>query len=114
MNQPRIDSLRAQCGGPRDGALLRFSLGNVLLEEGQWQAARAELERAIAFDPHYSAAWKLLGKARAAAGDDRLAAQAWREGIRVASARGDQQAAKEMTVFLRRIERNSGSGDGTT
>lgn len=113
MNQARIDSLRAQCKGPRDGALLRFSLGSALLEEGHWQAAQAELERAVAFDPHYSAAWKLLGKARAAAGDDALAARAWREGIRVASARGDQQAAKEMTVFLRRIERDSSRVDGS-
>jgi predicted Zn-dependent protease len=113
MSLSRIDGLRAQCDGPRDGALLRFSLGSALLEEGQWQAARAELERAIAFDPRYSAAWKLLGKARAAAGEDMLAAQAWREGIRVASARGDQQAAKEMTVFLRRIERNNDPVDGS-
>jgi Tfp pilus assembly protein PilF len=98
-------ALRAQCGGPRDGALLRFSLGNALLEGGDVGAARAELQRAIEFDPRYSAAWKALGKACLALHDQDGAADAWRQGIAVASERGDQQAAKEMTVFLKRLAR---------
>jgi predicted Zn-dependent protease len=103
MNAALLASLRAQCGGPRDGALLRFSLGNALLGEGQATEAVAELRRAVAFDPAYSAAWKLLGKACLAAGDTADAAAAWRQGIAVAVARGDKQAEKEMTVFLRRL-----------
>jgi predicted Zn-dependent protease len=100
-----IASLRAQCGGPRDGALLRFSLGNALLGHGDPAAAIPELRQAVSFDPHYSAAWKLLGKACLASGDRDAAAEAWREGIAVASAHGDKQAEKEMTVFLRRLQR---------
>jgi predicted Zn-dependent protease len=103
VNASRIASLRAQCGGPRDGALLRFSLGSALLEAGQPEEARIELQQALAADPHYSAAWKLLGKACLTAGDNEAAAAAWREGTAVASERGDQQAAKEMTVFLKRL-----------
>jgi hypothetical protein len=34
---------------------------------------------------------------------------AYRRGIEVAQARGDLQAAKEMTVFARRIEKASGA-----
>lgn len=105
MNAGRIAALRAQCGGPRDGALLRFSLGSALLDAGEAGDARVELEQALAFDSRYSAAWKLLGKACVALGDDAAATDAWRHGIAVAEARGDQQAAKEMTVFLRRLER---------
>lgn len=105
MNAERIAALRAQCGGPRDGALLRFSLGSALLDAGDAGDARVELEQALAFDSRYSAAWKLLGKACLAQGDDAAAADAWRRGISVAEARGDQQAAKEMAVFLRRLER---------
>lgn len=104
MNTSLIDSLRAQCGGPRDGALLRFSLGNALLNADDHAAAAAEFRRAVSFDPAYSAAWKLLGKACLAMQDEADAADAWRQGIAVARQRGDKQAEKEMTVFLRRIE----------
>jgi predicted Zn-dependent protease len=106
MNAGLIASLRAQCNGPRDGALLRFSLGNALLEQGEHAAAIDELRRAVAFDADYSAAWKLLGKACLACGDHGGAAEAWRRGIAVAQKRGDKQAEKEMTVFLNRLQRN--------
>ena len=100
-----IDSLRQQCGGPRDGALLRFSLGNALLGGNDAAAAIEELQRALVFDPTYSAAWKLLGKACLEAGQPEAAADAWRQGIAAAGRRGDKQAEKEMTVFLRRLDK---------
>ena len=100
-----IASLRNQCGGPRDGALLRYALGNALLEAGDAAAAAVEFRHALRFDPHYSAAWKLLGKACLALDDRAGAADAWRQGIAVAQGRGDKQAEKEMAVFLRRLER---------
>ncbi|WP_114240203.1 hypothetical protein [Dyella sp. C9] len=103
MNAALIANLRAQCGGPRDGALLRFSLGNALLAAGDATAAAVELRRAVVFDGGYSAAWKLLGKACLALDDRPGAADAWRQGIAAAQARGDKQAEKEMTVFLRRL-----------
>lgn len=101
-----IDNLRRQCDGPRDGALLRYALGNALLGEGDAAAAIIQLERTLAFDPAYSAAWKLLGKACLDAGRSDAAADAWRRGIAAASHRGDKQAEKEMTVFLRRLEKH--------
>jgi predicted Zn-dependent protease len=105
MNAALISSLRNQCNGPRDGALLRFSLGGALLGEGAAAEAIDELRRALAFDPTYSAAWKLLGKACLEAGQTQAAAEAWRNGIAAAAQRGDKQAEKEMTVFLRRLEK---------
>lgn len=105
MNATLIASLRQQCGGPRDGALLRFSLGNALLGDGDATAAVDELRRALVFDPTYSAAWKLLGKACLQANQSQAAADAWRSGIAAAAQRGDKQAEKEMTVFLRRLEK---------
>jgi len=105
MNEALIANLRAQCGGPRDGALLRFSLGNALLAAGDGEGAMAELRRAVGFDASYSAAWKLLGKACLAVEDQAGAAEAWRQGISAAQARGDKQAEKEMAVFLRRLEK---------
>lgn len=104
----RIASLRSQCDGPRDGALLRYALAGALLEANDPAAAIAECRHALRFDPRYSAAWKLLGKACLAAGNHASAAEAWQQGIAVARERGDEQAAKEMTVFLRRLERAGG------
>lgn len=101
----RIEALRAQLGGPRDGALLRYSLGAALLEAGKAAEAIMHLRAAVEFDANYSAAWKLLGKACLQTGDATAAADAWRRGLAVAEARGDVQAAKEMRVFLKRLER---------
>jgi Tfp pilus assembly protein PilF len=105
MNGPSIDRLRAQCGGPRDGALLRFALGQALAAAGASAEAAAELERALEFDPQYSAAWRALGQARLAAGEVEAAAGAFERGIATAQRRGDQQAAREMQVFLARIRK---------
>ncbi|HVX03783.1 MAG TPA: tetratricopeptide repeat protein [Rhodanobacteraceae bacterium] len=101
----RIEALRAQLDGPRDGALLRYSLGTALLDAGDTSGAITQLRAAIGFDDGYSAAWKQLGQACLRAGDAQAAADAWQRGIAVAEAHGDVQAAKEMRVFLRRIER---------
>lgn len=99
-----ITSLRAQLA-KRDGALLRFSLGRALLEAGDAAAAAPELAEAVRFDPNYSAAWKLLGRAYAESARRDEAIAAYTRGIEVASARGDVQAAKEMRVFLKRLDR---------
>lgn len=107
MNADLIERLRQQLDGPRDGALLRFSLGQALLTEGATQEAAEQLRRATGYDPAYSAAWKLLGKAELALGHAEAAATAWRQGIAAATQRGDKQAEKEMQVFLRRLERGA-------
>lgn len=102
-----ITSLRKQCDGPRDGALLRFSLGSALLGENEFAPAIIELRKSLAFDPLYSAAWKLLGKALLASGEAPAAAQAWQDGMAAANQRGDKQAEKEMHVFLRRLQKST-------
>jgi predicted Zn-dependent protease len=100
-----IARLRAMVGGPRDGALLRVSLATALLAAGDMAAALVELRQAVMFDPDYSAGWKLLGKTLADSGDAAGAIDAYRNGIAAASKRGDKQAQKEMTVYLKRLEK---------
>jgi predicted Zn-dependent protease len=100
-----IDTLLGLLNGPRDGALLRFSLGNELLKADRPIDAAEHLREAVARDPKYSAAWKVLGKALLDAGEPANALAAYRQGITVAELRGDIQAAKEMKVFARRIEK---------
>jgi len=90
--------------GPRDGALLRYSLGNEWLKAGDAAQAVAHLREAVARDANFSAAWKLLGKALAESGQTAAALAAYEQGIVVAEARGDVQAAKEMSVFAKRLK----------
>ncbi len=99
-----IENLESMLAAGRDDALLRFSLGNAYLEEQPARAAE-HLARAVELDPGYSAAWKVYGKALTAAGRDDDAAKAYQKGIEAATRNGDIQAAKEMSVFLRRLER---------
>lgn len=91
----------------KDSALLRFSLGMHYLKAGENARAAEHLRRAVEQDADYSAAWKLLGKALAESGDAAGAMSAYRNGIEAAGRRGDKQAAKEMTVFLRRLEKDA-------
>jgi len=94
----------------QDNALLRFGLGQALLAEGRAALAVPHLEAAVGHDPNYSAAWKLLGRARMDADDADGAVSAWERGIAAADARGDKQAAREMRVFLRRASKPGRDG----
>lgn len=99
-----VDNLERLLAKGMDSAVLRVSLGSAYLADDPALAA-THFERALALDAAYSAAWKLLGKARAAQGDTGGAADAWRRGIEVAEGRGDVQAVREMQVFLKRVSR---------
>jgi predicted Zn-dependent protease len=107
---PAITNLERLLAAGKETALLRFSLGNEYLKAADPHTAVTHLQRTVELDPGYSAAWKLLGKALAESGQRAEALAAYRRGIDVANARGDQQAAKEMSVFARRLERESNSG----
>lgn len=102
-----LEALERMLAAGKDSPMLRFSLGNEHLRAGDAAAAASQLEHAVSQDPGYSAAWKALGKAREAAGDRAGAMAAWEQGITVATARGDQQAAREMGVFLKRLSREN-------
>ena len=100
-----IDRFEQLLASGKDNALLRFSLGAEYLKAGEAARAAQHLRAAVAQDAGYSAAWKLLGKALEAGGERAQAADAWRNGITQAEAKGDKQAAREMGVFLRRLEK---------
>jgi len=101
----RIESLEKLLDGPRDGALLRFSLGNEYLKAGKLEEAEKCFRTAVDRDSGFSAAWKALGKTLVETGKTHEALAVYQQGIAVASARGDMQAIKEMQVFVRRLEK---------
>ena len=102
---PALTVFERMLASGKDNALLRYSLGNEHLKIGEFDVAADHLARAVAFDAQYTAAWKLLGKALAAAKRRDEAIAAYRSGIDVAKRKGDRQAEKEMAVFLRRLEK---------
>lgn len=100
-----MERLKAMLDAGTDNAMIRYSLGKLCLETGRTADAVEHLAAAITHDVDYSAAWKLYGKALVEDGQPEAAADAYRRGIQVAEARRDVQAAREMQVFLRRLER---------
>ena len=107
MPSTAIASLEKLLGTPRDGALLRYSLGIEYLKSENAAKAAGYLRDAVIKDPGYSAAWRALGKALEAAAQPAEALAAYRSGIAAAQKKGDRQAEKEMTVFARRIEKRT-------
>ena len=87
--------------------MLRLTLGTEYLKRKDPGSAIRHLERAVALDPQYSAAWQQLGRAFEQAVRPVEAASAWRHGVEAAERRGDAQAAKVMRVWLRRLERRA-------
>ena len=108
MTQELIANLEALLAKGNDSPTLRFALATRYLATGDAAAAARHASGALALDADYSAAWKLLGQAQAAEGDTDAAAASYRCGIEVAQRRGDRQAAKEMGVFLKRLEKSAG------
>ena len=100
-----ISQLEKLLGTPRDGALLRYSLGLEHAKAGDHARAIEYLRDAVTRDPLYSAAWKMLGKSLVENQQPEEALAAYRQGIEAAKRKGDRQAEKEMTVFARRLEK---------
>lgn len=114
MGHDLIANLEALLAKGGESSVLRLALASRYLDAGDAAAAVTHAEAAVRLDPDYSAAWKALGRALTAAGRSADAQAAYERGIAIAERRGDQQAAKEMRVFLKRLQRSAGApkGDG--
>ena len=94
MTSPLLANLEKLLATGKETALLRFSLGNEYLKAGQPAAAAGHLQRAVELDQEYSAAWKLLGKALAEAGQSSEALTAYRTRHRGRAAQGRQASGQ--------------------
>lgn len=103
-----IGNLESMLAGGQDNALLRYTLGVHYLKSGEPQRAVDHLGKAVSMDPAYSVAWKMYGKALVAVNDLAGARVAYTQGIEVAGKKGDVQAAREMQVFLKRLQKQLG------
>ncbi|TJZ72996.1 tetratricopeptide repeat protein [Chitiniphilus eburneus] len=114
MHTTQIAAFTRMLAEGRDNALLRFGLGQALLADGQPAAAIEHLRAAVTHDPNYSAAYKLLGRALVEDGNRDAARDVFGTGIAVAEQRGDVQAAREMKVFLKRLDKLDASAPPPT
>ncbi len=111
MPQDLLANLEALLAKGGDGAALRLALASRYLDAGDAANAVRHAEAAVRLDPEYSAAWKALGRALTAAGRNADALATYERGTKVAERRGDQQAAKEMRVFSKRLQRAVGKDE---
>lgn len=101
-----IENFEKMLAGGQDSALLRYSLGTAYQKAGNLDSALEHLASAVEQDPGYSAAWKAYGKLLVETERLDEAVSAFETGIGVADKKGDIQAAKEMRVFLKRINKS--------
>ena len=99
------ERLEALLATGKETALLRYTLGKAALDSEQPAAALLHLQRATALNPQYSVAWKLLGRVHLALDDSDAARQAWTQGLACAQTNGDAQVVKELSVFLKRLDK---------
>lgn len=98
-----IDALEDMLARGKDSAMLRLTLAQAYERDRDYGRAVLHLERALEQDPHYSAAWKLLGKVQLAQGQPDLARATWKRGLAVALERKDMQVVRELEVFLKKL-----------
>lgn len=99
----QINTFEAMLARGQDSEMLRYTLGNAYLGDQRYQDAILHLQKAVELKADYSAAWRQLGRALAAAERLTEAVAAFDQGEIVAEANGDKQAAKEINVFRKRV-----------
>jgi tetratricopeptide (TPR) repeat protein len=98
--QERIAQFRKMAHDDPDNELGHFRLGQLLMEDGQYEDAARSLRRTVEVNPHFSKAYQLLGSSLQKLGRRDEALRAWREGYGVAEARGDRVPRDEMARLL--------------
>ncbi len=100
-----INNLESLLAKQPNNALLHYSLGLEYLNQRHARQAIEHLSTAVKLAPDHSASWKTYGKALTANGEARRAVEIYKKGIAVATEKGDRQAAREMRVFLTRVQK---------
>jgi len=88
----------------QDDSLGNFGMGGLCLETGRFDAAIEHLEKAIAVDREYSAAYLTLGRAWEGKNRPERAREIFTLGIEVAARRGDMATANKMQERIARLD----------
>ena len=98
--QERITQFRKMANDDPDNELGHFRLGQLLMEDGQFEEAVKSLRRTLELSPQFSKVFQLLGSCLIKLGRRDDAVKVLREGFAVADERGDNIPRDEMTKLL--------------
>jgi len=120
--QERIAQFRKMAGDDPDNELGHFRLGQLLLENGQFEEAAQSFRRTLELSPQFSKVFQLLGTCLIKLDRRDEAVKVLKEGFGVADERGDNIPRDEMAKLLvqlgepapvsRRDQSGAGGGDG--
>jgi predicted Zn-dependent protease len=113
METSRAEMFRRLLERDPENPMVLYSLGNELFKEEKHFEAREYLERAVRHKPDYSVAYRMLGRTLYELRQDAEARRVFAEGREVAERNGDLQTAKEIDVFVRRLEKRQRGEAGT-
>ena len=100
-----IENLENMLSSGNDSTMLRFGLGSAYFNEKSFEKAIPHLQRCIELDNSYSAAYKLLGRAQMHLNLMDQAKVTLEEGLLQATLKGDKQTEREITTFLKKLEK---------
>ncbi|MCX7701086.1 MAG: Fe(2+)-trafficking protein [Gemmataceae bacterium] len=98
--QERIAQFRKMATDDPDNELGHFRLGQLLMEDGQFEEAAKSFLRTLELSPHFSKVYQLLGYCRMKLGQRDEAIRVLKEGWRIADERGDKLPRDEMGRML--------------
>src|SRR5438874_2962322 len=98
--QERIDQFRKMANDDPDNELGHYRLGQLLMEDKQYDQAVASFRRTLELSPHFSKVYQLLGQCLVAAGKRDEAIAVLTQGFDVADERGDRIPRDEMARAL--------------
>src|SRR5580693_8752464 len=98
--QERITQYRKMANDDPDNELGHFRLGQLLLEDGQYEEAVKSFRRTLELSPQFSKVFQLLGTCLIKLGQRDAAVQVLRDGFAVADQRGDNIPRDEMAKLL--------------
>ena len=96
----RIVQFRKMATDDPDNELGHFRLGQLLLEDGQYEEAIKSFRRTLELSPQFSKVFQLLGRCLIQLQKKSEAIEVLRQGIAVADERGDNFPREEMAKML--------------
>jgi len=98
--EERIAQFRKMASDDPENELGHFRLGQLLLEDGQYEEASKSFRRTLELSPQFSKVFQLLGTSLIKLGKRDDAIKTLREGFAVADERGDNIPRDEMVKLL--------------